>query len=304
MKKITEKVLTVFVLFCMIVFVMPGITAAQVTTPQTKAAPTKPEGEIILVVRGDDMGMTEGCLEGFERAFNHGILTSGAIQVPAPWFEAAAALAKKNPGWCVGVHLCLVAEWIGYRWRPVLPWDQVKSLVDEDGFLFQNPRNLTANKPRLDEMEAELRAQIELALKKGVNVGYLDVHYGGIDSTIVNKLAREYNLPISGSVGETRIPVLSGGYTIPGSEKTQALVKALSELTPGLYYLVCHIGIDSPEQNALIHASGDVFPGGGVGKYRAAELEAICSNDVRNTIIKKGIRLLSYRQLWEMQKKK
>ncbi|MFA6472835.1 MAG: ChbG/HpnK family deacetylase, partial [Candidatus Latescibacterota bacterium] len=83
--------------------------------------------EIRLIVRGDDMGMTEGSLEAFELAFNHGILTSAAIQVPAPWFEAAAALCHKNPGWCVGVHLCLIGEWQGYRWRPVLPWNKVST---------------------------------------------------------------------------------------------------------------------------------------------------------------------------------
>ena len=138
MKKVTEKALAVFVLLCMIALMMPGDT-----NPQTKAAQTKPAGEILLIVRGDDMGMTQGSLVAFERAFNHGILTSGAIQVPAPWFEAAAELAKKNPGWCVGVHLCLMGEWIGYRWRPVLPWDKVPSLVDKDGFLFQTPESNT-----------------------------------------------------------------------------------------------------------------------------------------------------------------
>ena len=90
--------------------------------------------EIRLVIRGDDCGMTQGSLVAFERAFNEGVLTSGAMIVPPPWFEGAAELAHKNPGWCTGVHLCLVAEWRGYRWRPALPWDKVRSPVDEDGF--------------------------------------------------------------------------------------------------------------------------------------------------------------------------
>lgn len=297
MKKVTEKALAVFVFLCMIMLVMPGIT-----TPQTKAAPTTHAGEIRLIVRGDDMGMTQGSLVAFERAFNHGILTSGAIQVPAPWFEAAAELAKKNPGWCVGVHLCLMGEWIGYRWRPVLPWDKVSSLVDKDGFLFQTPSELKANNPKLDEMEAELRAQIELALKKGINVQYLDSHYSGVDPKIVEKLAGEYNLPISMRFGEKRIP---GIYMTPENEKTKTLVKQLDELKePGLYLVVDHIAIDSPEDNELIHADPpDVFPGGGVGKHRAAELDALCSIEVKSIILKKGIKLVSYHQLWEEQKK-
>jgi hypothetical protein len=85
-------------------------------------------GEIRLIVRGDDLGMTQGLIAGFEKAFKEGVLTSASIQVPAPWFEAAADLAKQHPQWCFGVHLTLIGEWRGYRWRPVLPWDQVTSI--------------------------------------------------------------------------------------------------------------------------------------------------------------------------------
>ncbi|MHB9028257.1 MAG: ChbG/HpnK family deacetylase [Candidatus Latescibacterota bacterium] len=292
MKKGTEKSLVVLALFCMILLVTPCIATAQ----------AKPGGEIRLVVRGDDMGMTQGSLDAFERAFNRGILTSGAIQVPAPWFEAAAELAKKNPGWCVGVHLCLMGEWIGYRWRPVLPWDKVKSLVDEDGFLYQTVDDVKAANFKPEEMEAELRAQIELALKKGINVQYMDVHYSGVDPKIRDKLAKEYNLPVSMGFGEKRIP---GIYMLPEKEKTQALVKQLEALTPGLWIMVNHIVTDTPEGNALIHAApSDMFPGGGVGKHRAAELDAICSFEVKTAILKKGIKLVSYHQLWLEQQQK
>ena len=102
------------------------------------------------------------------------------------WFrprglEAAAELARKNPSWCIGVHLSLVGEWRGYDWRPVLPWDRVPSLVHEDGFLFKDPRDLFRHKPRIEEIDAELRAQIDLAKKKGVDVQYIDTHYIGMD---------------------------------------------------------------------------------------------------------------------------
>jgi hypothetical protein len=80
---------------------------------------------IQLIVRGDDLGMTQGSITAFERIFNDGILTCGSIQVCAPWFEAAASLAKRNPKWCMGIHLTLIGEWRGYRWRPVLPWGQI-----------------------------------------------------------------------------------------------------------------------------------------------------------------------------------
>ncbi len=40
----------------------------------------------------------------------------------------------------------------------VLPWNAVRTLVDEDGFLYAYPWALWARKPRLDEIDAELRA--------------------------------------------------------------------------------------------------------------------------------------------------
>ena len=287
MKAVIAKVLCIAVLLCITVLVTSGTTSAQ---------------DIKLIIRGDDMGMTQGSLEAFERAFNNGVLTCGAIQVPAPWFEGAAELCRKNPGWCVGVHLCLIGEWRGYRWRPVLPWDQVSSLVDEDGFLFRYPKELRANNPKPDEMEAELRAQIELALKKGINVQYIDNHYGGADREIVEKLGREYNVPVSGRMGETRPGSV---YTTPVEDKTEAAVKMLQELKPGLWLWVCHIGIDSPEQNALIHTKPDhIFTGGGVGKHRAAETDVLTSIDVKSMILIKGIKLTNYRELWEEKKKR
>ena len=63
-----------------------------------------------MIVRGDDLGMTKGSLTAFERAMNNGVLTTAGIIVPGPWFEAAAELARRNPGWCTGVHLLCVAK--------------------------------------------------------------------------------------------------------------------------------------------------------------------------------------------------
>lgn len=264
------------------------------------------EGEIRLIIRGDDMGMSHGTNMAFLKAFTEGVLTSGAVQVPAPWFEEAADMCRKNPGWCVGVHLCLIGEWIGYRWRPVLPWSQVSSLVDEDGFLFRYPEELFANNPKLSEIEAEFRAQIELAKKRGINIQYLDTHYMSYDGMpgleeIYKKLGREYDLPISGMMGESRFP---GVYNVQEDMKIATATKQLEELKPGLWLWVNHIGIDSPEQNAMIHTKNDhIFRGGGVGKHRAAELATLTSIQVKSMILMKQIKTVSYHDLWMEQKK-
>ena len=257
-------------------------------------------GNIELIVRGDDLGMTQGSVSAFERAFSDGILTCGSIQVCAPWFEAAAALAKRNPKWCMGVHLTLIGEWRGYRWRPVLPWNQVETLMDEDGFLLGYPEILWARKPKIQEIERELRAQINLALKKSIQVRYLDTHYMGPLSypgleTVIKNLGNEFSLPISGLMGEKRLP---GIYTTPVEEKKIAALKMLDELSPGLWLWVAHPGIDSPEQRALVHTRMEDFPvSGGVGLHRAEETRVLTSAEVKEAIVKKGIKLTNYGDL-------
>lgn len=263
-----------------------------------------PAQEIQLIVRGDDLGMTEGSLEAVEKAMNEGVLTCTSIIVPGPWFEGAAELAVRNPGWCTGIHLCLVGEWRGYRWRPVLPWDKVRSLVDVDGFLYPFPGELFKHKPKLEEIDAELRAQIDLAKKKGVNVQYLDTHYTGLKDypgleAVIRKIAQDYDLPISSEIGEKSMETV---YMTPVEQKKKRAVEILEGLTPGVWLWVCHVGIDSPEQRALIHtAPEDIFVEGGVGLNRAAELQVVTSLEVKSIILKKGIRLTNYRELWKQQ---
>ena len=269
------------------------------------SAGTADAKDINLIVRGDDMGMTQGSLLAFERAFNQGVLTCASIVVPGPWFEAAAQLCSRNPGWCTGVHLCLVGEWRGMRWRPVLPWNQLSSLVDEDGYLYAYPDQLFAQKPQLEEIEAELRAQIELARKKGINVQYLDTHYMDPNNPgypglreIIEKIAGDYNLPVSGMLDEQKI----GIYSVPIADRKKEAMSMLESLEPGLWLWICHPGIDSPEQRALIHTAAADIKIEGVGKRRAEILNILTGLELKSVILKRGIKLTDYRQIWRDKK--
>ena len=270
------------------------------------AAQEKDDEKTYLIIRGDDLGMTHGSIEAFEEAITKGILTCASIQVPAPWFEAAVELTRRHSQFCFGVHMTLIAEWRGYRWRPVSPWDEVPSLVDEDGFLHTSPENLLAGDPRPEEIEAELRAQIDLALKKGVPVSYLDQHYINFDilpqgRQIKEKLSKEYGLPISGKIDEKRA---SGIYSVPVEKKIATAVEMIDNLDPGLYLWVCHPGIDSPEQNVLMHSFPEhVFKDSGVGKHRAEVLKALTSYDLKAAVISSGIILTDYKLIVEKAKK-
>ena len=283
MNKITIKALNgVGILLFMMMLFLPEVTCSQ---------------GIKLIVRGDDFGMTQGSLVAFEKAFNEGVLTCGSLLVVGPWFGGAVNLIRKNPDWCIGVHLCLVGEWIGYRWRPVLPWDKIPTIVDEDEFLYTYPQELFKRNPKIEEIEAELRAQVVLAKKKGINLQYIDTHYMGMDDypglrEVTQKIARDFDLLISSQVGEKR---LKGIYRTPVKQKEEQALKMLAELTPGLWLWVVHIGIDSPEQNSLVHSAPEHrFKNGGVGQHRAAELNVVTRQSVKSLIDKTGIKLVNY----------
>ncbi|HPS54793.1 MAG TPA: ChbG/HpnK family deacetylase [Sedimentisphaerales bacterium] len=270
--------------------------------------------EVKLIIRGDDMGMTHGSVVGFERSLNQGVMTCASMQPVGPWFEAATQVAKNNPQWCTGVHLTLIGEWIGCPWRPVLPWDKVSSLVDDNGYLFRYPDQLWQNKPKLKEIEAEFRAQIELTLKMGVPVYYIDTHYISLSKDngrfpglfeLVQKVAADYDVPVSALYDEKRVSSLVGrpgvSYIddLPISERKKALFDMLDKLTPGIWLWASHPGIKSPEQDALVHTSlaDRVTDGFGIGAHRAAATELLTDPEVKAKIKEKKIKLTNYREL-------
>lgn len=138
-----------------------------------------------------------------------------------------------------------------------------------------------------------------LAKRKGINVQYVDTHYAELDSypgfdAVIRKIAKDYDVPVSSTLGEKTIKV----YATPLEQKKKAALQMFDQLAPGLWLWVCHIGINSPEQRALIHTKpADIFLDGGAGVHRAEELQVLTSLDVRSAILKKGIDLTNYREL-------
>jgi len=48
-----------------------------------------------------------------------GMVTSGSVMVPCPWFPEIAAYARERPELDLGLHLTLTSEWKYLRRRPV-----------------------------------------------------------------------------------------------------------------------------------------------------------------------------------------
>ena len=129
------------------------------------------------------MGFAHAGNEALIKCYKEGIQTSIEIIVPSPWFQEAVKMLNENPAVDVGIHIALTSEWDNVKYRPV---SNSPSLTDEDGyfypFIFPNKnypgRALLENKPDAADVEREIRAQIELALKKIPRVTHISAHMG------------------------------------------------------------------------------------------------------------------------------
>jgi predicted glycoside hydrolase/deacetylase ChbG (UPF0249 family) len=154
--------------------------------------------ERIAIVHADDIGMCRAANRGAFAALAAGPMTSGSLMVPCPAFAEAAELARSDRSLDLGVHLTLNAEHEHHRWGPIAGARNVPSLVDADGFLHRTSAEALA-RARPDEVEVELRAQIETALEAGIDVTHLDGHMGTaflpplLD--VYARLLREYRVP-------------------------------------------------------------------------------------------------------------
>lgn len=148
-----------------------------------------------VVVHVDDLGMSPAANRGGVQAMD-ATATCGSVMVPCPAFEEMAAIARDRPELDLGVHLTLNAEYESYRWSPVTGTGS--SLCDPTGAMWATTQ-ATVDNADPDDVERELRAQIERALEAGIDVTHIDSHMGTVfDLKFVDTyflLAREFELP-------------------------------------------------------------------------------------------------------------
>jgi predicted glycoside hydrolase/deacetylase ChbG (UPF0249 family) len=152
-----------------------------------------------VVVHQDDVGMCHGANVAFIELAGAGVVTSGSVMVPCPWFSEIAEIAATNRALDLGVHLTLNAEKTHYRWRPLTAPPASAGLTDGSGYMW---RDIASVRRHADPVavEAELRAQIEAALAAGIDVTHLDAHMGVAMAPefgdIYLRLGTDYRIPV------------------------------------------------------------------------------------------------------------
>ncbi len=136
-----------------------------------------PAGARVLIVNCDDLGMHTSVNTAVLEAVQEGVASSASLMLPTPAAAQAMQMLRCARTVPFGIHLTLTRDGPGQHWAPVSPAERVPSLVDEDGLLFTHARaSRLLSRARLEDVERELRAQIDVVARSGLAPTHLDWH--------------------------------------------------------------------------------------------------------------------------------
>jgi hypothetical protein len=273
----------------------------------------------VAIIHVDDVGMCQASVAAFEQLWQFGLITCGAVMVPCPWFPLAAAFARAHPQADLGVHATLTSEWAAYRWGPVSTRDPATGLLDEEGFFPHRSAQVQAS-ARPEAAARELEAQVQRALRFGLQPTHLDTHMGSVaHPKFMNAylgLGQKYRLPLmvfridaagwqaAGLDAETAagaaaaaqeleatgFPLLDAMTSLPLDRPGQRLEQAqaaFAALRPGVTHFIIHAALDTPELRAI---TPDWL-------CRIQDYETFLCDDLRQFIREQGIHVIGYRDL-------
>ena len=284
----------------------------------------KPD-EIVVILHVDDVGMSHSSNLGAIETTEHGVATSWSVMMPCPWVPEIAKYLKQHPDVDSGLHLTLTSEWSLYRWPPLAGKPKVPGLVDEEGCLWHGVQDV-ATHATPDEIETEIRAQIDRAERLGIPITHLDSHMGTLFARLdyferFAKIGMEKGIPVLAIGGHATyasrenpqagdqirawipkiwnagLPVLddlhTGSYDWKPAEKKEKFIALLKELKPGVTEILFHASIPT-EDFPLITSSSQA---------RLADAKVLTDSDVKKLIQKRGIILTTWKELKERRKK-
>lgn len=282
-----------------------------------------PKGTRAVILHVDDAGMSHDSNVGTWRAIEEGAANSVSIMMPCPWVPEFAKWVRENPEVDAGLHLTLTSEWDHLRWPPLAGKPVVPGLTDEQGCLWDNVPLVIENATP-DEVEIEIRAQIERARNLGFEPTHLDSHMGTLFSHIpfmkrYIKVGIEEQIPVMFPAGHNTfvgrnpsrrteeflafgkqiwdggLPVLddlhSSSYDWKMEDKVDKYVDVIRNLKPGVTMVIMHC-TQTFENFDKISSSGTL---------RRGDLKAMLDPEIMRVIEEEGVVLTTFRELKEMR---
>ncbi|UCH34684.1 MAG: polysaccharide deacetylase family protein [Armatimonadota bacterium] len=273
----------------------------------------------VLIVHADDVGMCHSTNLGATAAYECGIVSSMSVMMPCPHVGEIADYLREHPETDAGLHLTLTSEWPRYRWGPVAGAANVPGLTDERGRLWQDGDLVLRHAPP-DEVEIEIRAQLDRALECGISPTHMDSHMAVLFLsreyfTRYVKVAAEHGLPILAvdmaperypdhapypaqhlkavmrTVWNAGLPVIDDvraeTYGWPVEERRAEYIKLLRGLAPGITEVIVHCAADTTEMRTISDDASRWIADGRI----------MLDPGLRNIIEDEGIILTTWREL-------
>ena len=279
------------------------------------------KGDRVLILHIDDAGMSHDSNVGVFKAMEEGVANSVSVMMPCAWVPEMVDYILENPSIDAGLHLTLTAEWNIYRWGPLAGKPAVPGLVDSEGCLWDNVPLVVQNASP-DEVEREIRAQIDRARAMGFEPTHLDSHMGtlfatdafmeryirvGIETGIPIMFPGGHNFFVSqsnpGRAEQAReagkviwaggLPVLDDlhnfSYDWKTTDKTDRYIDAIKNLKPGVTMMIMHC---TQPTEVFSKISGS-------GKTRLGDLNAMIDPRFKKALEDERIILTTWRELKE-----
>lgn len=300
-------------LFCAL-----ALSQATAQTKQTLAQRLGyPADAKLLIVHADDLAVSHAQDSASFTALDRHAASAASVMVPCPWLTEVAEYAKAHPAADLGLHLTLTSEWRSYRWGPAASRNEVPGLLGPDGNLWPDVP-FVAKHATAGEVETEIRAQIERALKAGIHPTHLDSHMGTLFIPayfpVYIKVAREYRLPFLAARPQgapaSLLALLKDTDILPDSIAIASeavkpenwkpyYLGIVRGLKPGLTELIVHLAYDNAEMQAVTEG----HPAYG-SAWRQRDFDVITGPEFRQALQDNHVTLVGWKAIKELTQAK
>jgi len=283
-----------------------------------------------LIVNADDFGLTLGVNRAIVEAHEHGVVTSATLMVNGAASDDAILRAKSTPRLSTGCHVVLVdgVPVLGGRRTPTLTPGKSADRFYQS--LTSFALRAISGRIHADDIEAEATAQIRKLQAVGIAVSHLDTHkhthifpqvlrpllraaqacgvtavrnpFGPLHLSVLAKrpsLWKQHTkVTFLSPLGKTfRRLVTEAGLLAPdgtigivatGALDDRLLENIVDSLPEGTWELVCHPGYNDAELGTIRTR---------LRESRAVELRLLTLPETRELLARKGVQLISYRDL-------
>lgn len=265
----------------------------------------------LLIIHADDLGLSNSVNNASFNSLLEGNITSSSVIMTCDKINEVAEFSKNNPEIDFGIHLTVTSEWKFYKWDGVLDSKEIPSLINKNGFLYENKKGFTLNAD-VNELKKELQAQIDLAKSLGINLSHIDSHEGALfyksdffkvylDLAKDNKLAVFVPDIVTVQFDKDLIPppnlvvvddfyMAENGMDLNNWE--EFYIGILNNLKPGLSQIIVHLGYDDQEmKNITID-----HPNFG-SKWRNYDYDIVSNKKFKQALVDNNIKLVNWREI-------